>query len=136
MRTIDLSGIWQCAIPDMTRPITIPGTLDESGIGHRDVGGKKWHPDTDTSRALYQTEEGIRTRLTRVVTFEGPAEITRRLTEEWGFEPRDIVTRLDGYLKGAGVQTVDGLPVYNVCVRIPGTYGARPDAVRYAAGEG
>ena len=59
------------------------------------------------------------------------AEITRRLTEEWGFEPGDIVTRLDGYLKGAGVQTVDGLPVYNVCVRIPGTYGARPDAVRY-----
>ena len=79
MRTIDLSGIWQCAIPDMTRPITIPGTLDESGIGHRDVGGKKWHPDTDTSRALYQTEEGIRTRLTRVVTYEGPAEISRML---------------------------------------------------------
>ncbi|MGN0971029.1 MAG: hypothetical protein ACI4OY_03670, partial [Aristaeellaceae bacterium] len=79
MQTIDLSGIWQCAIPDMTKPITIPGTLDESGIGHRDVGGKKWHPDTDTSRAIYQTEDGIRTRLTRVVTYEGPAEITRTL---------------------------------------------------------
>ena len=34
-------------------------------------------------------------------------------------------------MKGAGVQTVDGKPVYNVCVRIPGTYGARPDAVSY-----
>ena len=79
MRTIDLSGIWQCAIPEMTRPITIPGTLDESGIGHRDAGGKKWHPDTDTSRAIYQTDAGIRTRLTRVVTCEGPAEITRTL---------------------------------------------------------
>ena len=79
MHTIDLSGVWQCAIPGMTKPITIPGTLDESGIGHRDVGGKKWHPDTDTSRAIYQTEDGIRTRLTRVVTYEGPAEITRRL---------------------------------------------------------
>ena len=79
MHTIDLSGIWQCAIPDMTRPITIPGTLDESGIGHRDAGGKKWHPDTDTSRAIYQTDAGIRTRLTRVVTCEGPAEITRTL---------------------------------------------------------
>ena len=39
------------------------------------------------------------------------------------------MTRADGFLKGAGVQTVDGKPVYNVCVRIPGTYGARPDAV-------
>ncbi|MGN0747378.1 MAG: hypothetical protein ACI4ML_11930 [Aristaeellaceae bacterium] len=79
MQTIDLSGVWQCAIPDMTKPITIPGTLDESGIGHRDEGGKKWHPDTDTSRELYQTEAGIRTRLTRVVTYEGPAEISRTL---------------------------------------------------------
>ena len=79
MRIIDLSGAWQCAITDMTKPMTIPGTLDESGIGHRDVGGKKWHPDTDTSRAIYQADEGIRTRLTRVVTHEGPAAITRRL---------------------------------------------------------
>ena len=63
------------------------------------------------------------------------AEITKRLAEEWGFAPEDIMTRLDGYLKGAGLQTVDGLPVYNVCVRIPGTYGARPDAVTYQ-GEG
>ena len=59
------------------------------------------------------------------------AEITRRLVEEWGFAPEDIMTRVDGFLKGAGVQTVDGKPVYNVCVRIPGTYGARPDAVSY-----
>ena len=68
MQTIDLSGMWQCAIPGMTGPIAIPGTLDGSGIGYRDEGGKKWHPDTDTRRALYRTEEGIRTRLTRVVT--------------------------------------------------------------------
>jgi len=59
------------------------------------------------------------------------AEITRRLVEEWGFAPEDVLTRPDGFLKGAGVQTVDGKPVYNVCVRIPGTYGARPDAVSY-----
>ena len=59
------------------------------------------------------------------------AEITRRLVEEWGFAPEDVLTRPDGFLKSAGVQTVDGKPVYNVCVRIPGTYGARPDAVSY-----
>ena len=39
------------------------------------------------------------------------AEITRRLVEEWGFAPEDIMTRADGFLKGAGVQTVDGKPV-------------------------
>ena len=50
METINLSGTWQCAIPGMEKPIRIPGTLDESGIGYKDVGGKKWHPDTDTSR--------------------------------------------------------------------------------------
>ncbi|MCI7116651.1 MAG: hypothetical protein MR929_02670 [Sutterella wadsworthensis] len=39
------------------------------------------------------------------------AEITRRLVEEWGFAPEDIMPRADGFLKGAGVQTVDGKPV-------------------------
>ncbi|MBQ8554809.1 MAG: hypothetical protein IJ438_02940 [Clostridia bacterium] len=82
MRIIDLSGIWQCAIPGMTKPIAIPGTLDQSGIGYQDVGGKKWHPDTDTNAALYQTDGGIQTRLTRVVTCEGAAHITRTLDWE------------------------------------------------------
>ncbi len=59
------------------------------------------------------------------------AEITKRLVEEWGFAPEDIMTTPEGVIKGAGLQTVDGLPVYNVCVRIPGTYGARPDAQSY-----
>lgn len=64
----------------MEKPIRIPGTLDESGIGYKDVGGKKMAPDTDTSREIYQVDQGIRTRLTRVVTYEGPASITRTLT--------------------------------------------------------
>lgn len=59
------------------------------------------------------------------------AEITRRLVEEWGFAPEDVMTCADGMLKGAGVQLVDGKPVYNVCVRIPGTYGSQPGAVNY-----
>ena len=41
-------------------------------------------------------------------------EITRRLVEEWSFDEKDIVTRLDGHLEGAGLQIVDGLPVHNV----------------------
>lgn len=77
---LDLSGIWQCEIPGQTAEIRIPGTLDESRIGHADTGGKKWHPDNDTNAALYQTQDGIRTRLTRVVTYEGPARISRTLS--------------------------------------------------------
>lgn len=79
MYTIDLSGIWQCTIQGTTAPVSIPGTLDESRIGFQDVGGKKWHPDTDVNGALYQAERGIQTRLTRVATFEGPAQITREI---------------------------------------------------------
>lgn len=58
-------------------------------------------------------------------------EITRRLVEEWGFDKSDIMTRLDGHLEGAGLQIVDGLPVHNVCVRIPGTYASQKDAVKF-----
>ena len=91
METINLSGTWQCAIPGMEKPIRIPGTLDESGIGYKDVGGKKWHPDTDTSREIYQVDQGIRTRLTRVVTYEGPASITRTLTWDGGQASFDAI---------------------------------------------
>ncbi len=59
------------------------------------------------------------------------AELTKRLAKEWGLDEKDIVTRLDGYLPGAGLQMVDGLPVYNVCIRIPGTYSQQKDAVNY-----
>ena len=59
------------------------------------------------------------------------AEITKRLVNDWGFAQTDIMTTPSGYLKGAGVQTVDGKPVYNVCVRIPGSYATRPDAKSY-----
>ena len=59
------------------------------------------------------------------------AEISKRLVEEWGFTPEELMTNAQGIIKGAGLQIVDGLPVYNVCVRIPGTYGARPDKVTY-----
>lgn len=79
MTTIDLSGIWQCTTEAASAPITIPGTLDQSRIGIKDMGGKKWHPDNDPNAALYQTEKGIRTRLTRVVTWEGAAHIVRTL---------------------------------------------------------
>ena len=58
-------------------------------------------------------------------------EITKRLVNEWGFSPEDIMTTPEGIIKGAGLQIVDGKPVYNVCVRIPGTYPQRPGAESY-----
>ena len=58
-------------------------------------------------------------------------ELTRRMVEEWGFDKKDIMTTPEGIIKGAGIQKVDGLPVYNVCVRIPGTYSQEKGAQSY-----
>ena len=77
----NLSGCWRCAIPGREADVTLPGTLDENGLGERDLCGKKWHPDVDTSRSIFQAEHGIATRLTRRVTYEGPAVFTR--TTDW-----------------------------------------------------
>ena len=36
MRTVDLSGIWECSVPGQTGSVRLPGTLDEAGIGSPD----------------------------------------------------------------------------------------------------
>ena len=41
------------------------------------------------------------------------------------------MTNKEGIIKGAGIQIVDGMPVYNVCVRIPGTYSQQKGAQNY-----
>ncbi|MCD8339862.1 MAG: peptidase M20 [Burkholderiales bacterium] len=58
-------------------------------------------------------------------------EIAKRLSEDWGFDAAEVMAPKDGHLPGAGLQTVDGLPVYNVCVVFPGTYKNQPDAKSY-----
>jgi len=75
--TISLAGIWQATARRAASPlgdglagdIRIPGTLDESGIGHGDAGA-------------VGTEGGIATRLTRRFTYEGEARLSRRLDVE------------------------------------------------------
>lgn len=57
--------------------------------------------------------------------------IQARMLGEWGFDAADIMTRADGTLPGAGLQEVDGLPVYNVCARIKGSYAGTPGAQSY-----
>ena len=59
------------------------------------------------------------------------AEIHRRLVNEWGFSPSEVMTRADGFLPGTDVNIVDGLPVYNACVVIKGSYSSRADAQNY-----
>jgi acetylornithine deacetylase/succinyl-diaminopimelate desuccinylase-like protein len=59
------------------------------------------------------------------------AEIHRRLVNEWGFSPAEVMTRADGIIAGTDTNIVDGLPVYNACVVIKGSYADRADAQHY-----
>jgi acetylornithine deacetylase/succinyl-diaminopimelate desuccinylase-like protein len=59
------------------------------------------------------------------------AEIHRRLVEEWGFSQDEVMTRADGLIEASDTNIVDGLPVYNACVVIKGSYSGRADAQHY-----
>lgn len=59
------------------------------------------------------------------------AEIHRRLVNEWGFSPDEVVTRADGVIPASDTNIVDGLPVYNACVVIKGSYAGQADAQHY-----
>jgi acetylornithine deacetylase/succinyl-diaminopimelate desuccinylase-like protein len=63
--------------------------------------------------------------------YRSVAEIHRRLVNEFGFSQAEVMTRNDGFLPGTDVNIVDGLPVYNACVMIKGSYSSRPDAKSY-----
>ena len=80
---ISLEGIWQARLSDGTEgEIRLPGTLDESGLGHRDSCAKAWHPDQELGNAGegFQEDAPIATRFTRKYTYEGEARFTRHLT--------------------------------------------------------
>ncbi len=59
------------------------------------------------------------------------AEIHRRLVNELGFTPDEVMTRADGVIPASDTNIVDGLPVYNACVVIKGSYAGRADAQHY-----
>ena len=63
--------------------------------------------------------------------YRSAAEIHRRLVNEYGFTQAEVMTRADGYLAGTDVNIVDGLPVYNSCVAIKGSYSDSPGAQSY-----
>lgn len=68
---VSLEGVWRAEYAGFSGEITIPGTLDESGIGHEDVGTNSWHPDQVPGNGAALREGPIATRLTRRRTCEG-----------------------------------------------------------------
>ena len=80
-----LDGLWQADIGDgKVYGVSLPGTLDENGIGHKDTGSNQWHPDAElgNAEAGFAEEAPIATRFTRKVTFEGEARLTRKIAFE------------------------------------------------------
>ena len=78
-----LDGSWHVELEDgTTGQMHLPGTLDESGIGHRDVGANQWHPDAALGNAEGEVDKDapIATRFTRLHTYEGEARISRKVT--------------------------------------------------------
>ena len=76
-----LNGKWHVVLEDgTTGQMDLPGTLDENGIGHRDVGANQWHPDAVLGNAAIDKDAPIATRFTRRHTYEGEARISRKIT--------------------------------------------------------
>lgn len=78
-----LNGKWHVVLEDgTTGQMDLPGTLDENGIGHRDVGANQWHPDAVLGNAAGEIDKDapIATRFTRRHTYEGEARISRTIT--------------------------------------------------------
>jgi acetylornithine deacetylase/succinyl-diaminopimelate desuccinylase-like protein len=59
------------------------------------------------------------------------ADIHHRLVDNLGFSPTEVKTRADGIMFGTDVNVVDGLPVYNACVEIKGSYSSSAGAQHY-----
>lgn len=74
-----LHGVWNAVLEGGERAaVTLPGTLDESGVGRPDRPAGAVHPDA----ALGQTESRdgpITTRLTRKHTYEGAVTFSRTI---------------------------------------------------------
>ncbi len=78
-----LNGKWHVVLEDgTTGQMDLPGTLDENGIGHRDVGANQWHPYAVLGNAAGEIDKDapIATRFTRRHTYEGEARISRKIT--------------------------------------------------------
>lgn len=76
-----LNGKWTAALSENElHELTLPGTLDESGIGYLDTPTGLVHPDEAANEALCVNDSVITTRFTRKHTHKGPVTITKSLT--------------------------------------------------------
>ena len=80
MKTIDLSGIWECSFAGQSGAVRLPGTLDGAGLGFPDDPAKQWQAEDVKRLGFWQEGDPIVTRLTRRHTFEGPVRLTRKLS--------------------------------------------------------
>ena len=80
MNTIDLSGLWQCAIPGQAGTLRLPGSLDEGGFGGPDDPRRQWKAEELKRRGFWQDGDPILTRLTRKYTYEGEARFSRKIS--------------------------------------------------------
>ena len=77
MEYLSLEGKWEAQLADgSVYPMQVPGSLDESQIGGKDMGANQWHPDADLGNAEtgFDPNAPIATRYTRKHTYEGEAE--------------------------------------------------------------
>ncbi|MCR4902056.1 MAG: hypothetical protein K6A23_04295 [Butyrivibrio sp.] len=79
MEYIDLGGKWNVELEDGTGgKMLLPGTLDESGIGHADsYTGKLYQDENYVENGSLSKAEKIATRFTRKVTYEGEAYLSK-----------------------------------------------------------
>ena len=77
MRTMDLSGLWECTVSGQHGTVLLPGTLDEGGFGFPDDPRKQWKAEEIERLGFWQEGDPIVTRLTRKNVCEGPAVFSR-----------------------------------------------------------
>lgn len=78
-----LSGSWRASIGENEYEMILPGSLDENGIGNKDLGKNQWHPDAvlGNGESTFDENAPISTRFTRKVTYEGTVKIERTIRQ-------------------------------------------------------
>ena len=76
-----LSGTWTAKVSNKEcYAVTLPGTLDESGIGFPDIPTSLIHPDAETNEALCVSDSVITTRFTRKHTYKGAVTFAKEIS--------------------------------------------------------
>lgn len=133
------SGAWAAGAPPAADKSHVPTISPEVIAAAKTINAD---PVVKAIVAEWNTPRNIQERFDQhkeLVRIAGPSrhenrratEIMRRMVEEWGFSPAQVTTRSDGHLAGSDVQRVDGLPVYNACVVIKGSYAQTAGAESY-----